>query len=118
MEDDKKSRGDPDPVFKKISCHTRLSALITSDKIEADYLKYIFAGESQKALDNLNKEVRSKKTWELQYEHDLLLAFWLAVDKEDIWLTSILMNFDPSIRFIATLALKRKKECKPIDRKV
>ena len=52
-------------MFKKIGVHTRLSALITTDKIEADYLKYIFVGESQKALDNLNKEVRSKKTWEL-----------------------------------------------------
>ena len=56
--------------------------------------------------------MRSKKIWEAQYEHDLILAFWLAVDKEDTWLASILMNFDPSIRFIATLALNRKKESK------
>jgi hypothetical protein len=51
--------------------------------------------------------------WELSYEQDLLLAFWLAVHKEDIRLTSILMNFDPSLRYICTLAIKRKKEMKP-----
>lgn len=28
--------------------------------------------------------VRLKKLWDLEYEHDCLLAFWLAIDKEDI----------------------------------
>lgn len=56
--------------------------------------------------------MRAKEKWDNNCEHDYLLAFWLAVDKEDIRTANMLMNYDPALRYIATLALRRKKEYK------
>jgi hypothetical protein len=39
-----------------------------------------------------------------------LLAFWFAVDKENFELAQKLMNWDLSIRYIATLAIRGYKE--------
>ena len=84
---------------------------ITADDIETPYLKAIFNGESQKALDLLNA-TRAENIWEGKYEYDIILAFWLAIQKEDIQVAAHLINFDLQLRYIATLAFYRKKECK------
>jgi hypothetical protein len=51
---------------------------ITPALIKEPFLKAIFKGNSEEALDLLNQQ-RLKKTWELEYEHDLILAYWLAI---------------------------------------
>lgn len=49
----------------------------------------------------------------MDYEHDLLLAFWLAIHKEDIAVASNLIDWDPSLRYMATLAFHGKRELCP-----
>lgn len=49
--------------------------------------------------------------WEMGYEHDLLLAYWLAIQKEDIRVASALVDFDQSLREMTTLAILGKSEC-------
>lgn len=61
---------------------------------------------------------RLTKCWELGYEHDLLLAYWLAIQKEDITVASSLVDFDTSLRYITTLAMKGKDECPITDVKM
>ena len=51
---------------------------INADNINIPYLKEIFLGNSEGALAELNK-VRATSKWVKEYEHDLLMAFWLAV---------------------------------------
>ena len=65
----------------------------------------------------LNQNRLSKK-FELQYEHDIILAFWLAIQKEDIRVASNLVDFYTSLRYITTIAIKCKKECKYTENKV
>ena len=48
-----------------------------------EYLKAIFEGNSEEAMNCL-REVRSRSKWDKEYEHDFLLAFWLAVHMEDV----------------------------------
>ena len=64
---------------------------------------------------NANRQV---KKWELNYEHDLILAYWLSIQMEDIRVASSLVNFDTSLRYITCLAIKGKKECKYTDVKI
>ena len=57
---------------------------ITANDIKkTDYLKAIFEGNSEEAMDCL-REVRSRSKWDKEYEHDFLMAFWLAVHMEDV----------------------------------
>jgi hypothetical protein len=43
-------------------------------------------------------------------EFDYLVAFWLAVHKENTLVASYLMNWDSSIRNIAAIAIRGKSE--------
>ena len=43
----------------------------------------IFEGKSDDA-ENFIRELRINKSWDLQYEHDIMLAFWLAVHMENV----------------------------------
>jgi hypothetical protein len=54
--------------------------------------------------------VRQKKQWKKEYEHDLLIAFWFAIDMLNIELANKLINWDLSIRYIAVLAIRGLKE--------
>ena len=85
--------------------------MITAEHIKLDYLKAIFEGETDKAL-RMIEEQRLTNTWELNYEHTLLISFWLAIQKEDLRVATYLMNFDPYLRYVATLAFKGKEEMK------
>ena len=74
-------------------------------------MKAIFSGNSEDALKFLNEE-RLTNNWELNYEHTLLVAFWLAVQKENCKVATNLMNHDLFLRYITTLAIKGQKEQK------
>ena len=95
----------------------KLYCRITAEHINTPFLKEIFKGNSEEALDLLNQS-RLTKCWELGYEHDLLLAYWLAIQKEDITVASSLVDFDTSLRYITTLAMKGKDECPITDVKM
>lgn len=56
------------------------------------------------------REARPKKRWDREWEHDMLMAIWLAIDKGNMELVKLLAANDISLRYIIILALKRKKE--------
>ena len=84
---------------------------ITLDKIRHDYLKHIFVGNTEEALECL-KNTRLDQEWQYSYEHDCLMAFWLAVHMENHQIVQNLINYEPIFRYIATLAFLRKVEMK------
>lgn len=51
-----------------------------------------------------------KKNWENDFQHDLLICFWLAVHCEDVALTNRIMDYDIYLRQLVALAVKRKPE--------
>lgn len=53
---------------------------------------------------------RPGKRWELEWEHDMLMAFWLAIDRNNLPLVRHLASTDLSLRYIAVLNMKRKLE--------
>ena len=83
------------------------------DNIKTDFMKAIFLCESDEATNFLRKE-RATTFWTKEYEQSLLVAFWLAVDKQQIELASSLMDFDISIRHIVTIAFKLSDKGKPV----
>lgn len=112
LEEDTKMAGDPEPIFMKIDNCQKVTELITAGQIKQDYLRSIFEGNTEAALEQL-EEVRQGKTWLYGYEHDLIMAFWLAIHKENIEIAKTLIDWEPSLRYYVTLAIKRKKEKKP-----
>ena len=54
--------------------------------ISEPYLKEIFLENTEAAVAELH-EVRQKKKWDKEFEHDVMIAFWLAVHMENIELT-------------------------------
>lgn len=54
-----------------------------ADLIMEPYLREIFLGNTEQAIEELHK-VRLAKVWIQAYEHDLIIAFWLAVHMENI----------------------------------
>lgn len=66
---------------------------ITAKNIKQDYLKLIFDGRSQEGFNEL-LQIRTTTQWEKGYEHDLMMAFWLAVHKQDMWLIDMLLSWD------------------------
>lgn len=77
--------------------------------IQTEYLQHIFRGNSEEAMNNL-REVRSQSHWDKEYEHHLLMAFWLAIHKENIEVAQQLLDFDPTIRYLTVLAINGKHE--------
>lgn len=83
--------------------------MITSDDINHEFLKEIFIGaDSERALALIN-EKRCDSKWTRDYEHSLIAAFMLAVHKEDLFICQNLINWDPSLRYIACLAMLGQK---------
>ena len=82
-------------------------ARITANDIKLRYLKHIFKGESDEALTAL-REKRAESKWDKDYEHDLLMAFWLAIHKEDVLVAQQLIDFDPTLRYLTVLAINGK----------
>jgi len=59
------------------------------------------------------KDVKQEKSkWKHCFEHDLLMAFWLGVHKEDVEVVKSLIDTEPCLRSIMMLAFKRKLEKK------
>ena len=82
---------------------------ITDQNITEPYLQQIYLGNTDEAIKELHI-VRQKKQWKKEYEHDILMAFWFAIDMQNIELANKLINWDLSIRYIAILAIKGLKE--------
>lgn len=76
-------------------------------------MQAIFKGKSDDAIRLLKEVKQSKNKWKHCFEHDLLMAFWLAVHKEDVEVVRSLIDFEPCLRSIMALAFKRKMEKKP-----
>lgn len=64
----------------------------------------------EKAWISYNDTRNDKKLWDQIYEHDAMLAFWLAIDRGDIQLVKNLIDWDVGFRYTACLAFYRKKE--------
>ena len=73
----------------------------------------IFDGNRSEALKIL-QEYRQNKKWDLELEHDVMVAFWLAIDKLDVEMFLQLMGIDLSLRYLAVIAFKRRKE-RPVN---
>lgn len=58
------------------------------------------------------RETRSKSKWDKEYEHDVLMAFWLAIHKENVEIAQMLLDFDPPLRYLTVLAINGKGEPK------
>ena len=57
---------------------------ISEANIKEPYLREIFLDDNEAAIRELH-EVRLKRTeWKKEYEQDLLLAFWFAIDRKNI----------------------------------
>ena len=82
---------------------------ITDQNITEPYLQQIYLENTDEAIKELHI-VRQKKQWKKEYEHDLLMAFWFAIDMQNIELANKLINWDLSIRYIAVLAIRGLKE--------
>ena len=79
--------------------------MITSDDINHEFLKAIFIGEDSEEAVALINEKRIDSKWTQDYEHSLIAAFMLAVHQEDILVCQNLINWDPSLRYLACLAM-------------
>ena len=67
-----------------IEANKLITDLITSDDINHEFLREIFIGDdSEKAVELIN-EKRCDSGWTQDYEHSIIVAFMLAVHKEDI----------------------------------
>ena len=79
-------------MFRDLSGEKKVTELITANKIKTPYLQEIFRGNSEEA-ENLIRDLRKTKKWDLSYEHDIMLAFWLAVHMENVEVTQGLVIF-------------------------
>ena len=59
------------------------------------------------------KELQTRKEWNQDFEFDLIVAFWMAIEKEDFKLANSLMSYDISLKCITTLAMQDISELKP-----
>jgi len=99
--------------------------LITAENIETTikepYLREIYLNNADAAIEELTKmrstavgekdEMKgNKKKWSFDLEHDIMIAFWLAVDRENIRIANSILDYDINLRKIATLAYRRKPE--------
>jgi hypothetical protein len=50
-------------------------------------------------------ELRCSSKWHFEYEHFIIVAFLLAVHMEDLLVVQSLLNWDPSIKYLCTLAI-------------
>ena len=80
------------------------------ENIHTKYLKELYRGEGRKAWLSYNAVKNEKKLWEKGYEHDAILAFWLAIDKGEIEFLRSLVDWDISFRYVACLAFYCKNE--------
>ena len=55
-------------------------------------------------------DIKQAKKWKMQFEHDVLVAFWVAIHAENLEVANKLMSLDPMLRYVACLAFKRKIE--------
>jgi len=85
---------------------------ITEANIKTDWLKDIFGGKSENVIKKI-KLLQTTKEWKQDFEFDLIVAFWMAVEKEDFKLANSLMSYDISLKCIATLAMQDISELKP-----
>ncbi len=53
-------------------------------------------------FENGDNKKKEKRSWEKNIEYDILLAFWLAIDRENTKIADWLIDWDISLRYIAT----------------
>jgi len=47
-------------------------------------MKEIFLGNTEEAIEILcEKRSQETRQWHLNFEHDVIIAFWLAIEKEN-----------------------------------
>ena len=66
---------------------------ITDQNITEPYLQQIYLGNTDEAIKELHI-VRQKKQWKKEYEHDILMAFWFAIDMQNIELEVLVLLED------------------------
>jgi len=93
-------KASPNPEANKL-----ITDLITSDDINQEFLREIFIGQDPENAVALINEKRCDSKWTQDYEHSIIAAFMLAVHKEDILTCQNLINWDPSLRYLACLAM-------------
>ena len=53
---------------------------------------------------------KEKRSWEKNIEYDILLAFWLAIDRENTKIADWLIDWDVSLRYFVTQSIMGKSE--------
>ena len=61
-------------------------------------------------FENGDNKKKEKRSWEKNIEYDILLAFWLAIDRENTKIADWLIDWDISLRYIATYSIMGKNE--------
>ena len=61
-------------------------------------------------FENGDNKKKEKRSWEKNIEYDILLAFWLAIDRENTKIADWLIDWDISLRYIATQSIMGKNE--------
>lgn len=75
--------------------------------ITSPYLKAIFNNDTQAALDHL-ESIRCNES-RIEYERDLIIAFWFSVHLERLELSRHLLTLDVYIRQLVALAFYKEK---------
>ena len=73
------------------------------DKIVVELRKL----NTEEAIEMMTALRKKEKQWSMNYEHDLLLIFWLAIDKGDTKVLNEMIDYDVSFKHIAILAFRR-----------
>lgn len=83
--------------------------LMPASEIKSAAFRNIYQGWHKEALKEFDI-LMQKKNWGNDFQHDLLICFWLAVHCEDVALTNRIMDYDIYLRQLVALAVKRKPE--------
>ena len=112
-EDVKTTNGDgEEPKIRYVETNLKPKDEKVNDVIRAEHVKNpilraIFSGNTEEAIEMMTALRKKEKQWSMNYEHDLLLIFWLAIDKGDTKVLNEMIDYDVSFKHIAILAFRR-----------
>ena len=61
--------------------------------------------------------MKKNKIWLLDFEHDVIIAYWVAIHTLNIEVANKLLSIDPQLRYLTCLAFHGKKEITAKERK-
>ena len=89
-----------------VQCNKILTFRLKVEDLKMPYLISIFLRENSTFVDDMDL-IKSRKQRK-DYEHDLILAFWFAVDQKNVEMIKHIMCQDQYIRQLVALAMHNK----------